>query len=143
MDYDYYQVVDKTERPVICHACQQATRENRPILACSVCGLWWHTDCLDPPRAITPNPNLFKCPCHTEDLLKETTPLAPCHKFRKIRGGSDISYAYKRGNINNGFIELDDDMPEPRSYSGFRDYDSYGRSYRLSMRGVQRDFLHK
>lgn len=142
VDYDYHQVVDKKENPVICHSCQQATRENRPILACSVCGLWWHTDCLDPPRAITPNPNLFRCPCHAEDLLKEATPLGPAHKFRKIRGASEIKYAYECGNVNNGWIEIDD-VPEPRSYSGFRDYVSYGRSYRLSARGVERDFFSK
>lgn len=142
VDFDYHQVVDKREKPIICHACQQATREDRPILPCSLCGLWWHTDCLDPPRAITPNPNLFKCPCHAEDLQKEATPLGPAHKFRKIRGAPEIKYVFGRGNVNNGWIEIEDSS-EPRSYSGFRDYDSYGHTYRLPARGVQRDFFAK
>ncbi|ROW12423.1 hypothetical protein VMCG_00809 [Cytospora schulzeri] len=142
VDFDYHQVVDKREKPIICHACQQATREDRPILPCSLCGLWWHTDCLDPPRAITPNPNLFKCPCHAEDLQKEATPLGPAHKFRKIRGAPEIQYVFGRGNVNNGWIEVEDSS-EPRSYSGFRDYDSYGHTYRLPAKGVQRDFFAK
>lgn len=135
--------MDRQEKPVICHACQQATREDRPILPCSLCGLWWHTDCLDPPRAITPNPNLFKCPCHAEDLLKETAPLGPAHKFRKIKGASELKYLYDRGNVNNGWIEIDDDEERPPKYGGFRDYASYGKAYRLSASGVQRDFLSK
>lgn len=135
--------MDRQEKPVICHACQQATREDRPILPCSLCGLWWHTDCLDPPRAITPNPNLFKCPCHAEDLLKETAPLGPAHKFRKIKGAPELEYLYDRGNVNNGWIEIDDDEERPPNYGGFRDYASYGKAYRLSASGVQRDFLSK
>lgn len=140
-DFDFHQVVDKDNNPVLCHACRTGTRQDRPILPCSACGLWWHIDCLDPPRAITPNPNLFTCPCHVENLQKAVGPLGPAHKFRKIKGQSEIVYGFRRGNINNGYIEIEDDS-EPAGHSGFRDQ-TFGHVYRLSSGGVQADFMQK
>lgn len=140
-EFDFHQIVDKDNNPVLCHSCKQATREDRPILPCSACGLWWHTDCLDPPRAITPNPGLFRCPCHVDNIQQAVGPLGPAHKFRKIRGQSEIHYAFRRGNVNNGYIEIEDDS-EPTGHSGFRDH-SFGHVYRLSAGGVQADFMHK
>ncbi|KAI3395517.1 hypothetical protein diail_1234 [Diaporthe ilicicola] len=87
---------------------------------------------------LPPNPNTFKCPCHIDGIQ----PFGRAHKFRKIRGQSEIHYAFSRGNVNNGYIEIADD-PEPADHnSGYRD-PSFGHTYVLSSGGVQADFLSK
>lgn len=96
---------------------------------------------MNPPRANLPHPSFFKCPCHIEDLQKDVGPLGPAHKFRKIKGQSEIHYAFHRGNVNNGYIEIEDDS-EPAGHSGFRDQ-SFGHTYLLPSGGVQADFLSK
>ncbi|KKY37827.1 putative phd finger domain protein [Diaporthe ampelina] len=88
-EFDFHQIVDKDNNPVLCHSFG---------------------------------------------------PLGPAHKFRKIRGQSEIQYAFRRGNVNNGYIEVEDDS-EPANHSGFRD-PSFGHVYRLSGGGVQADFMH-
>lgn len=148
-DLDLFQIVDKDNKPILCHACSQSAESSsgglRPIMPCGLCGLWWHLDCLNPPRAHPPNPKTWVCPCHIDNLLTLVpAQLGPAHKFRKIKGASDINYAFRRGNINNGWIEVDDDLSEDeakRTQIGLRDPGSFGKKYVLSASGIRDDFI--
>lgn len=101
-------------------------------------------DCLDPPRPHLPNPRTFVCPCHIDDLLlKIPAQMGPAHKFRRIKGSSEIAYAYRRGNVNNGWIEIEDDGSVEEGSLHFRDPVSYGRIYKLRSSGMKEDFISK
>lgn len=128
---------------MLCHNCQHPTADNRAIIPCSLCGLHWHLDCLDPPLAIPPVVRTWRCPAHADDLLA-TLPeeLAPAHRFRKIKGAPVIVPAFSRGMKNNGFIEIDDDDEESEDEnSGWSDVKTFGRVYKLSSKGVVLDFI--
>ncbi|KAL6868054.1 hypothetical protein J3F83DRAFT_89865 [Trichoderma novae-zelandiae] len=129
---------------VLCHACQKAATEIRAIIPCSACPFHWHIDCLDPPLAMPPVLKTWRCPAHVDDVLGEVPPLAPAHRFRKLKGGQIITPAFSRGIRNNGHIELDwADEPEETDKSGWRDPDTFGRTYRLPAKGVILDFIEQ
>lgn len=69
--------------------------------------------------------------------------MGPAHKFRKVKGSSEIHYAFRRGNINNGWIAVEDDESEGEGRISFRDPGSYGRSYRVRSSGLKQDFISK
>lgn len=69
--------------------------------------------------------------------------MGPAHRFRKIKGSSEIAYAYRRGNINNGWVEVDEDESEGEFLLNFRDPTSYGRVYKLRSSGIKEDFISK
>lgn len=69
--------------------------------------------------------------------------MGPAHKFRKIKGSSEIVYAYRRGNTNNGWIEIEDDESEGDAPLNFRDPGSYGRTYKVRSSGLKEDFISK
>ncbi|KAK1756065.1 transcriptional regulatory protein RCO1 [Echria macrotheca] len=137
---DFFRLRDNDGNAIICHACQQSSSTNRAIIPCSVCGLWWHLDCLDPPLAIPPPLRTWKCPCHMDELLtKVPGTLAPAHRYRKIKNASVIQPAFSRGYVNNGYIEVD--MQESEDESGWKDVETYGRTVRLPEKGIKLDFL--
>ncbi|KAH6624342.1 hypothetical protein B0J18DRAFT_175701 [Chaetomium sp. MPI-SDFR-AT-0129] len=141
--FDNYRVRDADGNAVICHKCQQATASDRPIIPCSACGIYWHTDCLDPPM---PNPpfvlRTWKCPLHADTLLATFhNTLHPAHRHRKIKDAPVISPTYKRGFANNGHIEVELDDSEDES--GWRDVETFGRTVRLSEKGIKLDFISR
>lgn len=126
---------------MLCHQCHQGVTANRPIIPCSVCGLNWHLECLDPPLAVPPVLRNWRCPCHVEDAFMAD--LAPAHKYRKIKNAPVIEQAYSRGMRNNGWIEIeedDDDEAEDTWATARRDF---GRVYRLPEKGIKLDFLSR
>ncbi|OHE95475.1 PHD-finger domain-containing protein [Colletotrichum orchidophilum] len=140
---DFFKVRDADGSAVLCHNCQHPSADNRAIIPCSLCGLHWHLDCLDPPLAIPPVVRTWRCPAHADDLLA-TLPeeLAPAHRFRKIKGTPVIIPAFSRGMRNNGYIEIDDEDEESEDEnSGWSDVKSFGRVYKLSSKGVVLDFI--
>lgn len=138
---DFYRQRDNEGNPVLCHNCNQAAKDDRVIIQCSACGLFWHLDCVDPPLAVPPVLRTWKCPAHVEELLEKVPGyLAPAHKFRKVKGAPSIEPAFSRGNVNNGFIEV---VEESEDESGLKEYSSYGRIYRLSAKGIKLDFLSR
>ncbi|UKZ80708.1 hypothetical protein TrVFT333_008471 [Trichoderma virens FT-333] len=81
---------------------------------------------------------------HVDDVLGDVPPLAPAHRFRRVKGGQIITPALSRGIRNNGHIELDwADEPEESDKSGWRDPDSFGKTYRLQAKGVVLDFIEQ
>lgn len=148
--FDNHQIVDKDNQPILCHSCSRSAgtgASRRDIIPCSLCGLWWHADCLDPPKSTPPNPKTFVCPCHANDLLSNIpAQLGPAHKFRKIKGASDIDYAFRRGNINNGWIDVEEDESDDDVMGvrlGLQDPDSWGKKYTLKASGIRDDFIAK
>lgn len=77
--------------------------------------------------------------------MAEVRPLAPAHRFRKIKGAETIVPALSRGIKNNGHIEVDwsDEEPEPVNNSGWPDPDSFGRAYKLPAKGIVLDFIEQ
>lgn len=133
------------DAPVLCHCCDKGVTNSRPIIPCSVCGLNWHLECLDPPLAVPPVLRNWRCPCHTEDLLGEIPArLAPAHKYRKIKDAPVIEQGYTRGLANNGWVEIDeDDSDDEAGESVWREEMSFGRVFRLSAKGIKHDFLDR
>ncbi|KAK2732126.1 phd-finger domain-containing protein [Colletotrichum kahawae] len=137
---DFFKVRDADSSAVLCHNCQHPATDNRAIIPCSLCGLYWHLDCLDPPLAIPPVVRTWRCPVHADDLLA-TLPeqLAPAHRFRKIKGAPTITPAFSRGMRNNGFIEIEEE--ESSDETGWSDVKTFGRVYKLPAKGVVLDFI--
>lgn len=137
-DFDWFRIRDAEGNAVLCHNCHMGSTNSRPIIPCSVCGLNWHLECLDPPLAVPPVLRNWRCPCHMEDPIMSC--LGPAHKYRKIKNAPVIEQAYSRGMRNNGWIEVeeDDDEGEDAWTATRRDF---GRVYRLPEKGIKLDFL--
>ncbi|KAL2017019.1 hypothetical protein VTK56DRAFT_2663 [Thermocarpiscus australiensis] len=139
---DLFRLRDAEGNSAICHGCQKSSSANRAIIPCSVCGIFWHLDCLDPPLANPPVLRTWKCPLHIDDLLvKVPGTLAPAHRFRKIKDAPVIRPAFSRGFANNGYIEVELDDSEDES--GWKNVETYGRTVRLPEKGIKLDFLSR
>ncbi|KAK3380006.1 hypothetical protein B0T24DRAFT_523092 [Lasiosphaeria ovina] len=139
---DFFRLRDADGNAVICYNCQKSSSSNRAIIPCSLCGLFWHLDCLDPPLANPPVLRTWRCPCHIDDLLARLPgALGPAHRFRKIKGAPVIEPSFSRGYVNNGHIEVELDASEDES--GWRDVETYGKTVRLSEKGIKLDFLSR
>ncbi|WXC62425.1 hypothetical protein SNK03_008275 [Fusarium graminearum] len=142
---DFFKQRDEGQA-VICHGCQKSATDVRAIIPCSVCPFYWHIDCLDPPLAVPPVLKNWRCPLHPEEIMAEVRPLAPAHRFRKIKGAQTIMPALSRGIKNNGHIEVDwsdESEPETPNNSGWPDPDSFGRAYKLPAKGIVLDFIEQ
>ncbi|KAF5026644.1 hypothetical protein F66182_1270 [Fusarium sp. NRRL 66182] len=141
---DFFKQRDEGQA-VICHGCQKAATNVRAIIPCSSCPLYWHIDCLDPPLAVPPVLKTWRCPLHPDETMAEARPLAPAHRFRKIKGVQTIVPAISRGIKNNGHIEVDwsDEPPEPVNNSGWPDPGSFGRVYKLPVKSIVLNFIEQ
>ncbi|KAK4123164.1 hypothetical protein N657DRAFT_574135 [Parathielavia appendiculata] len=139
---DFYRLRDADGNAAICHSCTKSSGTDRAIIPCSICGLWWHLDCLDPPVAYPPALRTWKCPLHADDLLA-TLPamLHPAHKYRKVKDVPTIRPAFTRGYVNNGFIDVD--LDDGENESGWNDVESFGKTVRLSEQGIKLDFISR
>ncbi|KAI1393579.1 uncharacterized protein F4822DRAFT_17293 [Hypoxylon trugodes] len=138
--FDFFKVRN-ANGPVLCHHCHRGSMGNRPILPCSICGLNWHLECLDPPLAVPPVPRTWKCPCHVDDILANLPErLGPAHRYRKLKDAPVIEQVYSRGLANNGWIEIDNDDSDDDD-EGWRQYRGFGHVFRLSEKGIKQDFI--
>lgn len=145
-----------------CYACGQTTLNppntgslhadpaQRDIVPCDACGLFWHTDCLDPPRAHPRSQTRFICPHHVSQDLHAVDPISgevshghgASHRIRIPKVKKIITPIIPRGQRNHGNIEIisdsdeDDEAPE-----AFEDAD--GTIYRLPAKAVKLDFIHQ
>ncbi|KAJ9152154.1 Transcriptional regulatory protein RCO1 [Pleurostoma richardsiae] len=146
---DFFKQRDADGNPVICHQCERPAAKDRAIIPCSLCGLYWHLDCLDPPQAHAPVPRTFRCPGHIDDLLaKIPAALGPAHRFRKIKGTPIIKPVYSRGNVNNGWINVEGDwLDSPIAWtkpkSAWNEPESFGHQYTLQPETIIADFKEK
>ncbi|KAI1457261.1 hypothetical protein F4805DRAFT_199831 [Annulohypoxylon moriforme] len=141
--FDFFKVKN-ADGPVLCFRCHKATSDNRPMLPCSVCGLNWHLECLDPPLAVPPVPRTWRCPCHVDDMLAALPErLAPAHRHRKIKNAPPIEHAYSRGMANDGYIEIINDDDSEDDAHAWRKYKGFGRTHQLPATGVKQDFVSR
>ncbi|XXH05104.1 hypothetical protein Hte_011528 [Hypoxylon texense] len=141
--FDFFKLRNADGSAVLCHQCQKGASDNRPIVPCSVCGLNWHLECLDPPLAVPPVPRTWRCPLHMEDMLAELPgSLAPAHRYRKIKNAPVIEQSYTRGMANNGYIEVEYDDSEDEA-DAWRHYKGFGHIHRLSAKGIKLDFISR
>lgn len=140
--FDFFKVRN-ADGAVLCHYCQKGVSDNRPIIPCSVCGLNWHLECLDPPLAVPPVPRTWRCPCHVDDMLSELPErLAPAHRHRKIKNAPVIEQSYSRGMANDGWIEIENDDSEDDA-DAWRRHKGFGQVHRLSAKGIKLDFISR
>ncbi|PHH58854.1 hypothetical protein CDD81_4265 [Ophiocordyceps australis] len=131
-------------RPVLCHACQKPAAQARAMMPCSMCPLFWHLDCLQPPLAIPPPLKSWRCPAHAHHLLLHAPPLAPAHRFRNIKASQPITPALSRGLKNNGHIEIEWAEPaDAPDKSAWPDAQSFGRTYKLQAKPLVLDFIEQ
>lgn len=131
-------------------------KPQRDIVPCDVCGLFWHTDCLSPPRANAPhgrNGNYrvrFTCPRHVVTDLHAIDPIANTinyggdnyHRIRVPKRKRIIDPQISRGVRNNGNIEVGSDTDESGSeHEEVEDVD--GSVYRIPRKALKLDFIHK
>ncbi len=132
---------DADNKAVLCFQCNKAVAPNRPIVTCSVCAKNWHTDCLDPPLANPAPARTWRCPAHVDDLLALLT--GPAHKWRRIKGAPVIKSSFRRGLPNHGPIDVTYNLDNQADESGWNDYTTFGRTQRVSAKGIIRDFLSR
>ncbi|KAJ4304111.1 hypothetical protein N0V88_001721 [Collariella sp. IMI 366227] len=139
---DFFRTRDADGKIALCHSCDEVSTSNRPILPCSQCGIFWHMDCLDPPATYPPHPRSFRCPLHADELLaKIGESLGSSHKHRRIKDAPVIRPVFSRGYANNGWIEVD--LDDSGDETGWRDVVTFGRTVRLSEKGIKLDFLSR
>ncbi|KAI8950867.1 hypothetical protein F4801DRAFT_590071 [Xylaria longipes] len=141
--FDFFKLRDG-DKAVLCHQCHKGVTDNRPIIPCSVCGLNWHLECLNPPLALPPILRTWRCPCHVDDLLGDLpVRLAPAHKYRKIKNMPVIEQGYSRGLANNGWIEIEEDDSDDDDEAAWKENKAFGRVFRLSAKGIKQDFISR
>ncbi|KAI1176294.1 hypothetical protein F4777DRAFT_547084 [Nemania sp. FL0916] len=139
--FDFYKI-RSGDKAVLCHHCHKHSADDRPIIPCSVCGLHWHLECLNPPLALPPPLRTWRCPCHVNDLLGDVPArLAPAHKYRKIRNMPVIEQGFSRGLANNGWIEINEDDSDEEE--AWKQRNAFGRVFRVSAKGIKHDFISR
>lgn len=145
---------DKNGRPVLCFKCGGSALHG-PMATCSYCQLIWHVDCLDPPvQSISAR---WMCPNHAAKAADLP---------RRLRKPHVVDVALRRGNQNNGNIDVvddeDDDIYKVREVPFFglrntpegvaaavsqkayeRSFRKEGVVYRVPARSIKLDFLDK
>jgi hypothetical protein len=58
-----------------------------------------------------------------------------------VKDAPVIRPTFTRGYVNNGFIDIEFDDSD--NESGWRDFETFGRTVRLSEKGIKLDFLSR
>ncbi|KAI9803314.1 MAG: hypothetical protein M1825_002105 [Sarcosagium campestre] len=149
---DLLKIKDSKGNWVLCFRCGLTALNKKPIITCDYCPSHWHLDCLNPPKANPPTllPNgtrrTWMCPNHVEHELREIKALSgghagqKAHKIRKPRQFTVVDSALRRGQKNNGNIEIEND-PSDVEAEEFYDEEEASVVYRLPERGIKLDFI--
>ncbi|KAL9094368.1 MAG: hypothetical protein Q9165_003218 [Trypethelium subeluteriae] len=151
---DYTRLTNKQGKFIICWRCNKSALGNRPIITCDVpgCGLHWHLDCLDPPRANPPAPSdtsAWRCPAHVEHDLAiiPAAMLVPEEfnrrilNYRRPKNATVVDTASRRDDINNGLIDVE--MSDSDGDSFYEEEALSGVVHRLPEHGIKLDFIDK
>ncbi|KAI9845227.1 MAG: hypothetical protein M1837_004982 [Sclerophora amabilis] len=158
---DLLKLKDMKGKLVLCYRCGKSSLGHQEIIPCDYCNLQWHLDCLDPPMANPPpraaygKPrNNWMCPNHVEHELGAIDPSIRAntravstsggrtHKVRRPKNARIIDTALRRGFVNDGLIEIENE-PSDFEEQVFFDQQEFGVVYRLPERGVKLDFIDK
>ncbi|KAK9451190.1 uncharacterized protein V1518DRAFT_412793 [Limtongia smithiae] len=101
---DPFKLTDKNGRAILCYKCGKSALHERRIISCDYCPLYWHLDCLDPPMSSIPtSARKWQCPNHIgRDLVQR----------RRLRNSKVVNVALRRGFLNNGDIEVEDESED-------------------------------
>ena len=158
---DLLKLKDSKGKYVLCFRCGKSSLSHQEIIPCDYCNLHWHLDCLDPPMANPPprGPNgkpryNWMCPNHVDHELLALDPsvraysrMGSCngglrtHKVRRPKNARIMDTALRRGFVNNGLIEVENEPSD--NEEDFVDTEHYGTVYRLPERGIKLDFIDK
>ncbi|MCJ1340861.1 hypothetical protein MMC09_006157 [Bachmanniomyces sp. S44760] len=155
---DYFKLKDSKGNCVLCFRCGKSAMGRREIIACDFCNLQWHIDCLDPPLANPPPRGSngkprhdWMCPNHIDDELqafdtsvrisrRSQAGIGGSRKVRRPKNARIIDTALRRGFVNNGNIEIQN---EPFDVDKFIEREEFGVVYRVPERGVKLDFIDR
>ncbi|KAI9737175.1 MAG: hypothetical protein M1834_000768 [Cirrosporium novae-zelandiae] len=158
---------DSKNQPVLCYYCGKSTMGGRQLIQCDYCHDYWHLDCLDPPLANPPirasdksKPrSKWQCPNHIDGELSHVklqhhhSRIAAAKRprsgrvvtegervfaVRRPKNAKIFEPALRRGYINNGIIEVEDDSDDDQM-----DVDEDGAIPRLSSEGIKLDFIDR
>ncbi|KAI9826312.1 MAG: hypothetical protein M1832_000229 [Thelocarpon impressellum] len=158
---DLLKLKDGKGRYVLCFRCGRSSLGRQEIIPCDYCNLHWHLDCVDPPMANPPprqangkQRHNWMCPNHVDHelLALDSTARAyarkgSCnggvrtHKVRRPKNARIMDTALRRGFVNNGLVEIENEPSEAEDE--FADMAYYGAVYRLPERGIKLDFIDK
>ncbi|KAI9849729.1 MAG: hypothetical protein M1838_000090 [Thelocarpon superellum] len=157
---DFLKLKDAKGKYVLCFKCGRSALNHQEIIPCDYCSLHWHLDCLDPPMANPPPraPNgkpryNWMCPNHVDHellALDATTRSFSrvgsynggmrTHKVRRPKNAKIMDTSLRRGFVNNGLIEIENEASEAEA---FVDTPHFGTVYRLPEKGIKLDFIDK
>jgi hypothetical protein len=156
---DFTHLVDGKGNAILCVQCGKAAFGNRPLVPCSVCGVYWHLDCTDPPRGRAPvpvnNEYYWVCPRHVSHDMARPDPSyqwatsTRLHRIRKPKRPVSRRTYLTRGLRNNGNIEIESESEassiEEVSVMGDieSDDDGEGVVYHIPAKGIKLDFIEK
>ncbi|KMU77993.1 hypothetical protein CISG_06902 [Coccidioides immitis RMSCC 3703] len=123
---------DAKGKLIFCAKCHRANLDGeRQIMKCDHCSLYWHLDCLDenythPPLQFSGSSNprhYWKCPNHLDNML---------HALGGVR------LRRRRRHHEHEDLEL---LPPSYEIDTFHEQEFYGKSYRVSERGLIQNFI--
>ncbi|KAK7205035.1 hypothetical protein BZA70DRAFT_278933 [Myxozyma melibiosi] len=102
---DPFRLTDKNGKAILCFKCGLSALHDRKMISCDYCPLHWHLDCLDPPMSSIPtiSQRKWRCPNHVNRELI---------KCRRLRNAKLVSVSLRRGFINNGDIEVENESSD-------------------------------
>ncbi|KAI9879463.1 MAG: hypothetical protein M1830_008510 [Pleopsidium flavum] len=157
---DLLKLRDSKGKFVLCFRCGKSSLNHQEIIPCDFCNLQWHLDCLDPPMANPPvrgssgKPrHSWMCPNHVEHELAalDSSVMTSSrsqilkgngrtHKVRRPKNAKIVDTALRRGFVNNGLIEIENEASDDEE---FFEREQLGVVYRLPERGVKLDFIDR
>lgn len=126
---------DANGQLIFCSRCHRANLNGeRQIIKCDHCSLYWHLDCLDdnythPPLQFQGSNNprhYWKCPNHLDNMLDNL-----CEGVRLRR---------RRRHQEHADLEI---LPSSYDTDNFHEEENYGKTYRVSERGIVLKFLER
>ena len=139
---------------ILCYSCGKSAAGRREIITCDLCNAHWHLDCTSPPLANPPFRDQYNrkvrdwlCPLHVEHDLREMDPsrIARQRTFhnRRPKNAKIVDTALRRGQVNDGIIEIIEDSSSEDESEFEEDEAASGTVYRLPAKGIKLDFIDK
>ena len=152
---------DSKSKVITCVHCKQTSQECRDLMQCDFCEAYWHTDCLEQPRAnahkysANNSRDAWMCPLHFEHDMKLLDPIqrnvldvagGRSHRLRKPKNLTSVPLSERRttkkashGLMGNGLIDVE--MSE--SEDEFEYSEDEGTITRIPRKSIQLDFINK
>jgi len=151
---DLLKTKDGRGKTILCCHCGKSAAGRREIITCDVCGAHWHLDCTDPPLANPPFRDQWnrkvrdwQCPLHIDQDLRaiDSSRVSVQRTFfmRKPKQPKIVDTSLRRGQINNGIIEIAEESSSEDDDEDNEDEIVEGNVFRLQPKGIKLDFIYK